>query len=128
MAGEGNGFLADAFHQAAVAGDHVGVVVDDVAAELHTAPQATFDALAAMAEVLDDRCTTLRSELVDALDAFDGKATRRAIRRVLEAPAEQPAGERTDALEGAAVRLEAGHPSVANALRAVIDALGKAGI
>ena len=51
------------------------------------------------------------------------------IRRVLEAPAEQPApGERADALEGAAVRLEAGHPGVANALRAVLDALGKAGI
>ena len=51
------------------------------------------------------------------------------IRRVLEAPAERPAsGERGDALEGAAVRLEAGHPGVANALRAVIDALGKAGI
>ena len=51
------------------------------------------------------------------------------IRRVLEAPAEQPAaGERGDALEGAAVRLEAGHPGVATALRAVIDALGKAGI
>jgi len=51
------------------------------------------------------------------------------IRRVLEAPAEQPApAERSDALEGAAVRLEAGHPGVANALRAVIDALGKAGI
>jgi hypothetical protein len=48
---------------------------------------------------------------------------------VLDAPAEQPAqGERSDALEGAAVRLEAGHPGVANALRAVIDALGKAGI
>jgi len=51
------------------------------------------------------------------------------IRRVLEAPAERPVpGERGDALEGAAVRLEAGHPGVANALRAVIDALGKAGI
>jgi Domain of unknown function (DUF4404) len=51
------------------------------------------------------------------------------IRRVLETPAERPApGERGDALEGAAVRLEAGHPGVANALRAVIDALGKAGI
>ena len=51
------------------------------------------------------------------------------IRRVLEAPAEHPApGERGDALEGAAIRLEAGHPGVANALRAVIDALGKAGI
>jgi Domain of unknown function (DUF4404) len=51
------------------------------------------------------------------------------IRRVLEAPAVLPGpGERGDALEGAAVRLEAGHPGVANALRAVIDALGKAGI
>jgi hypothetical protein len=51
------------------------------------------------------------------------------IRRVLETPDEQPAaGERGDALEGAAVRLEAGHPGVATALRAVIDALGKAGI
>jgi len=51
------------------------------------------------------------------------------IRRVLETPEEQPAtGERGDALEGAAVRLEAGHPGVATALRAVIDALGKAGI
>ena len=51
------------------------------------------------------------------------------IRRVLEAPAEQPAAvDRGDALEGAAVRLEAGHPGVATALRAVIDALGKAGI
>ncbi len=51
------------------------------------------------------------------------------IRRVLEAPAEQTAAaDRGDALEGAAVRLEAGHPGVATALRAVIDALGKAGI
>jgi hypothetical protein len=37
----------------------------------------------------------------------------------------QPPG---DALEGAAVRLEAEHPSLASALRAVVDALGKAGI
>jgi hypothetical protein len=33
-----------------------------------------------------------------------------------------------DALEGAAVRLEAEHPSLASAVRAVVDALGKAGI
>ena len=33
-----------------------------------------------------------------------------------------------DALEGAAVRLEAEHPSLAGALRAVVDALTKAGI
>jgi len=58
--------------------------LDDVAGELLTAPQATFDALASMAEVLDARCTALRGELVDALDAFDGKATRRALRRVLD--------------------------------------------
>lgn len=60
------------------------IELDDVATELHTAPQATFDALAAMADVLDDRCSVLRDELVDAIDAFDGKATRRAIRRVLD--------------------------------------------
>jgi hypothetical protein len=33
-----------------------------------------------------------------------------------------------DALDGAAVRLEAGHPGLASALRALVDALGKAGI
>ena len=33
-----------------------------------------------------------------------------------------------DALEGAAVRLEAGHPGLAGALRALVDALAKAGI
>lgn len=33
-----------------------------------------------------------------------------------------------DTLEGAAVRLEAGHPGVAGAIRAVLDALAKAGI
>jgi hypothetical protein len=33
-----------------------------------------------------------------------------------------------DTLEGAAVRLEAGHPGLAGALRAFVDALAKAGI
>ena len=33
MAGERDRFLADAFHQAAVAGDHVGAVVDEIVAE-----------------------------------------------------------------------------------------------
>jgi len=36
--------------------------------------------------------------------------------------------EHGDALEGAAVRLEAGHPGLANAIRSVLDAIGKAGI
>ena len=51
------------------------------------------------------------------------------IHRVLEAPISQAAPvEHGDALEGAAVRLEAGHPGLAGAVRAVLDALGKAGI
>lgn len=57
------------------------------------------------------------------------------IRRLLETTQSAPATAQTadatphgDALEGAAVRLEAGHPGVAGAIRAVLDALGKAGI
>jgi hypothetical protein len=51
------------------------------------------------------------------------------IHRVLEAPASAAAPvEHGDALEGAAVRLEAGHPGLAGAVRAVLDALAKAGI
>jgi siroheme synthase len=41
------------------------------------------------------------------------------------APDAPPPGE---ALEGAAVRLEAGHPTLAGAVRALVDALAKAGI
>ncbi|MCK7502094.1 MAG: DUF4404 family protein [Comamonadaceae bacterium] len=36
-----------------------------------------------------------------------------------------PRGEHGDALEGAAVRLEAGHPGLAGAIRSVLDALGE---
>ena len=51
------------------------------------------------------------------------------IRRVLEDSGTTPApASHGDALEGAAVRLEAGHPGVAGAIRAVLDALAKAGI
>ena len=51
------------------------------------------------------------------------------IQHVLESSAALPApAAHGDALEGAAVRLEAGHPGVAGAIRAVLDALGKAGI
>jgi predicted component of type VI protein secretion system len=53
----------------------------------------------------------------------------RDIQRVLEQPEGPASVERHgDTLEGAAVRLEAGHPGVAGAIRAVLDALGKAGI
>lgn len=51
------------------------------------------------------------------------------IRSALEStPAEATTVEHGDALEGAAVRLEAGHPGLASAIRSVIDALAKAGI
>jgi len=51
------------------------------------------------------------------------------IRRVLGTAEEVPSVvTHGDALEGAAVRLEAGHPGVAGAIRAVLDALAKAGI
>ena len=51
------------------------------------------------------------------------------IRRALDtAPTTAPGGEHGDALEGAAVRLEAGYPGLAGAIRSVIDALAKAGI
>jgi hypothetical protein len=52
------------------------------------------------------------------------------IQRLLEsqAAAGESAVEHGDALEGAAVRLEAGHPGLAGAIRAVLDALAKAGI
>jgi len=51
------------------------------------------------------------------------------IRRALDsAPVVAPAGGPGDTLEGAAVRLEAGHPGLAGAIRSVLDALAKAGI
>lgn len=43
-------------------------------------------------------------------------------------PRERDAGVPGEALEGAAVRLEAEHPGVAGAVRALLDALAKAGI
>lgn len=51
------------------------------------------------------------------------------IRRALQSapPAPTPV-EHGDLLEGAAVRLEAGHPGLAGAIRSVLDALAKAGI
>jgi hypothetical protein len=51
------------------------------------------------------------------------------IRRALESvPSATASGEHGDTLEGAAVRLEAGHPGRAGAIRSVLDALAKAGI
>ena len=51
------------------------------------------------------------------------------IQRVLDSSADEaPGAEHGDALESAAVRLEAGHPGLAGAIRSVLDALAKAGI
>jgi len=76
-----------------------------------------------------------RAERLDPDDRAVLESLLGDIRRLLEAtpstPAPKSTGEATshgDALEDAAVRLEAGHPGVAGAIRAVLDALGKAGI
>jgi hypothetical protein len=76
------------------------------------------------------------SERLDPEDRALLETLLRDIRRLLETSpkaaqaTDQPAAAEVhgDALEGAAVRLEAGHPGVAGAIRAVLDALGKAGI
>jgi hypothetical protein len=51
------------------------------------------------------------------------------IQRLLDRQGDRETGaQHGDALEGAAVRLEAGHPGLASAIRSVLDAIGKAGI
>lgn len=50
------------------------------------------------------------------------------IQRALDSTETAPADSPADPLKGAAVRLDAEHPGVAGAIRAVLDALGKAGI
>ena len=52
---------------------------------------------------------------------------QRALQATLEPALDAPLAP-ADTLEGAAVRLEAGHPGLAGALRALADALAKAGI
>lgn len=74
-----------------------------------------------------------RAERLEPEDRALLEALLGDIRRLLEGPKDsatstRPAAPAGDALEGAAVRLEAGHPGVAAAIRAVLDALGKAGI
>ena len=73
---------------------------------LHGARQLDADERAALESVLDD--------IQPALDRSADETTT--------------AGEHGDALESAAVRLEAGHPGLAVAIRSVLDALAKAGI
>ena len=59
------------------------------------------------------------------------ESTMRDIQQLLardEEPAAEPSSAPGEALEGAAVRLEAEHPGVAGAVRALVDALAKAGL
>jgi hypothetical protein len=88
-------------------------------------------------KIMTDLQRTLRdlhTELgsADRLSADDRALLESAlmdIRRALDSvPEATSSGEHGDTLEGAAVRLEAGHPSLAGAIRSVLDALGKAGI
>ena len=64
-----------------------------------------------------------------ALDA-DSRALLGTLMRDIErlAPGASTAAVHASRLESLAVRFEAGHPALAEALRALIDALGKAGI
>ena len=50
------------------------------------------------------------------------------IQRTLQGASAAPAADPGDVLEGAAVRLEAGHPGLAATLRSLVDTLSKAGI
>jgi hypothetical protein len=86
---------------------------------------------------LQQTLRVLQRELVEArqLDPDERamlEATLADIRSKLAQPtggaADEAAPAPGDALEGAAVRLEAGHPGLAGAVRALVDALSKAGI
>jgi Domain of unknown function (DUF4404) len=78
----------------------------------------------------------LHRELADArqLDPGDRALLEAAVGEIQRALGADPAPATdtplapADTLEGAAVRLEAGHPGLAGALRALADALAKAGI
>ncbi len=70
-----------------------------------------------------------RAQQLDPADRAMLETVMGDIQRLLQAPPQGgSAGRHGESLEGAAVKLEAGHPGVASAIRAVLDALGKAGI
>ena len=79
----------------------------------------------------------LHRELADAprLDPAERAMLESTVADIQAALAQQAASDDgvadaspADALEGAAVRLEADHPGLAGAVRAFVDALAKAGI
>jgi hypothetical protein len=85
--------------------------------ELQRTLRALHDELGRAGRLDDEDRALLEATLADIQRALQGSGAR-----------ETTAGEHGDALEGAAVRLEAEHPGVAAAVRALVDALGKAGI
>lgn len=79
----------------------------------------------------------LHRELADAprLDPAERAMLEAAVADIQATLAQQATSDESvtaaspaDALEGAAVRLEADHPGLAGAVRAFVDALAKAGI
>jgi hypothetical protein len=70
-----------------------------------------------------------RAQRLDPQDRVLLETVLGDIHRVLEeAETTSTSAPHGDTLEGAAVKLEAGHPGLAGAIRAVLDALAKAGI
>ncbi|HVN46441.1 MAG TPA: DUF4404 family protein [Steroidobacteraceae bacterium] len=91
-------------------------------------------------ESLRELLARLHEQLSASGRALDGESRQllatvmRDIERTLTPaaqavePADGTAAAHTPRLEALAVRFEAGHPALAEALRELIDALGKAGI
>lgn len=88
-----------------------------------------------MATELKDRLAALHAELVRIRSVEDPELRQRLIEllgditRLLGKPATP--GEHNsliEQLDGLAVQFEAEHPALGNAIRQVVDALGKAGI
>ena len=91
-------------------------------------------------ESLRELLARLHQQLSASGRALDGESRQllatvmRDIERALSPggqalePGSAPAGTHSPRLESLAVRFEAGHPALAEVLRELIDALGKAGI
>ena len=88
-----------------------------------------------MATELKDRLAALHAELVRTRSVDDPEVRQRLIdllgdiTRLLGKPTSAGENESLiEQLDALAVRFEADHPSLGNAIRQVVDALGKAGI
>ncbi len=100
MSGQRDGFLADAFHEAAVAGQHPGVVVDQVRTELggelgfgnrhadrigKALAQRTGGGLDAVGKVVFRVAGSLGMQLAEILDLIDGHvAVAEQVKRGIE--------------------------------------------